>query len=151
MAGVWSIRAARPDDLSAIIIAERECFSDPWSEAGLGEMLQNETVVALVACTPPESGQLAGYLFARTIAGEAEIINLAVRPGHRRRGLGRALLDEGLARVRDRGARDIYLEVRVSNRGAQVLYARAGFTPAGLRPDYYRNPREDAVVLRRSL
>jgi ribosomal-protein-alanine N-acetyltransferase len=147
----WSIRPARFDDLPSLVVAERECFSDPWSEAGLRETLQDETAVALVASWPPESEQLAGYLFARTIAGEGEILNLAVRPACRRQGLARALLWAGLAQLRERGARQIFLEVRESNHAARALYAGAGFRPAGSRPDYYRRPREDAIVLRRDI
>ncbi len=81
------------------------------------------------------------------VAGEAELGNLAVARGWRRRGVGRRMLDWALARARERGARRIFLEVRLSNRAAQALYERRGFVQVGLRRRYYRAPTEDARVL----
>jgi len=112
------------------------------------DTLQDETVAGIVAESPKG---LAGYLLARTIAGETEILNLAVLPGARRAGLGRRLLEIGLAEAAGAGARSVYLEVRESNEAARRLYEGAGFRPVGLRPGYYRRPRENALLLRLSL
>jgi ribosomal-protein-alanine N-acetyltransferase len=101
-------------------------------------------MVRLVAEAPEG---ITGYLLARELAGEAEILNLAVVPEARRAGLGRALLDAGLEQLRQRGATRVWLEVRESNAAAQALYARRGFTTAGRRSRYYRAPVEDALVL----
>ncbi len=79
---------------------------------------------------------------------EAELGNLAVRPEWRARGLGSTLLDAVLAQARERGAGGLFLEVRVSNTAARQLYERAGFRAVGLRPGYYVNPAEDALVMR---
>lgn len=143
-----SIRPIRAEDAVEVAAAERECFPDPWSEAGIQRLLQDETVFGLVA---GDSVGLAGYLLARTIAGEAEILNLAVLPRARRQGLARRLLDRGLAAARERGARSAFLEVRESNDAARNLYLGRGFHPVGLRPAYYRRPTENAVVLQLDL
>ena len=92
-----------------------------------------------------------GYLVGRDVAGSGEILNLAVAPEHRRAGVARALLDQGLELLRLRGAEEAFLEVRASNQAAMALYGGAGFRTVGMRADYYRNPREDALVLRLGL
>lgn len=149
MAGPFRIRPAVAADVSAIAAAERVCFSDPWSPQSLAELFENRTVVVLAA--EPESGvlRLAGYVFARAIAGEGEILNIGVLPEFRSAGLGGDLLDACLARLRDRGAATVFLEVRESNEAAKRLYQSRGFRPVGVRTDYYRKPRENALVLRR--
>jgi ribosomal-protein-alanine N-acetyltransferase len=94
---------------------------------------------------------IVGYLIAREAAGTGEILNLAVDPPWRRRGIAWTLLDAGLVALQRRGTEEVYLEVRVSNDAARLLYQRAGFRPVGRRGGYYRNPLEDALVLRRAL
>ena len=81
-------------------------------------------------------------------ADEGEILNLAVAPAGRRRGLGRALVEAMLEALRTRGIRQVYLEVRESNSSARALYASRGFKEVGRRKAYYRRPVEDAIVLR---
>jgi len=85
------------------------------------------------------------------VAGTGEVLNLAIDPNRRRQGIARALLDEGLEELGSRGATEVFLEVRESNRPAQLLYKDAGFRPVGMRAKYYRNPSEDALVLRLGL
>ncbi|HWA15521.1 MAG TPA: ribosomal protein S18-alanine N-acetyltransferase [Gemmatimonadales bacterium] len=140
----WRIRPAELADADALARLERRCFSDPWSVAAFEELLPLSYVVSLVA---EQGGKIGGYLIAREIAGEAEILNLAVDPDGRRGGLGRTLLEAGLAEVARRGATRVWLEVRESNAAARALYARRGFAAAGRRPRYYRAPVEDALVL----
>ena len=94
---------------------------------------------------------LAGYLIGREAAGTGEVLNLAVAPEFRRRGVGGALLEAGLAALRRRRVEEVFLEVRESNRSAQALYSATGFRPVGQRAAYYRNPKEDALVLRLAL
>lgn len=96
-------------------------------------------------------GEIIGYVVAREAAGTGEILNLAVAPSHRRAGVARALLEAGLAALKRRQVDEVFLEVRVSNEAAQSLYRDAGFLPVGRRRSYYRNPVEDALVLRRAL
>ncbi|MBA3497775.1 MAG: ribosomal protein S18-alanine N-acetyltransferase [Gemmatimonadales bacterium] len=127
---------------------ERRAFSDPWSEASFHEALVSPWTFGLVA----EAGRgMAGYLIAREVAGTGEVLNLAVAPDLRRRGVGGALLEAGLSALRRRKVDEVFLEVRESNISAQALYVGHGFRPVGQRAAYYRNPKEDAVVLRLEL
>ena len=141
----FRIRPAALADAAALVAIERRCFSDPWSEAAFREALSSESSFGLVV----DSGRgPAGYLIGREAAGSGEILNLAVAPEFRRRGIGGALLEEGLAAFRRRCTSEVFLEVRESNHSAQALYLARGFRPVGQRAAYYRNPREDALVLR---
>lgn len=144
----YRIRRAERADVPALASIERRCFSDPWTEAGILESIQSETAFAVVA--ENAEGEL-GYLMARLSGEEGEILNLAVLPGYRRQGVGRRLLEHGLAFLVGRGVREAYLEVRESNLAARDLYLGFGFRPVGVRPHYYRNPAEDALVLRARL
>jgi ribosomal-protein-alanine N-acetyltransferase len=144
----FRIRSAAPADSAALVAIERRCFSDPWSEPSFREALASDWTFGLVAET---NRGIAGYLVGREAAGSGEILNLAVAPEFRRRGIGGELLEEGLSAFQERGAREVFLEVRESNRSAQALYLARGFRPVGQRASYYRNPREDALVLRLAL
>ena len=97
------------------------------------------------------TGAVAGYLVARCVLEEAEILNLAVHPDHTRRGLGTALVQDVLGDLGRAGARKVFLEVRVSNAGAQAFYARLGFESKGRRRGYYSDPPEDALILARDI
>ena len=144
----YRIRSAVAADTSGLYAIERRAFSDPWSEASFREALVSPWSFGLVA----ESGRgVAGYLIGREVAGSGEVLNLAVAPEYRRRGIGGALLGAGLAAFRRRKVDEVFLEVRESNISAQALYAGHGFRPVGQRAAYYRNPREDALVLRLEL
>lgn len=148
MADRWQIRRARPADAGRLMPLERRCFSDPWSAVAFEELLRFPLTVALVAeC----DGEVGGYLIGRAVAEEAEILNLAVTPEERRHGLGSRLLEAGLSALAEAGAQRVWLEVRESNAAAQALYQRRGFTAAGRRARYYKNPVEDALVLRMAL
>lgn len=92
-----------------------------------------------------------GYLVARHMADEAEILNVGVDPGRRRRGVGRTLVAAGLERLAELGVRQVYLEVRESNLAARELYQRFAFLEVARRADYYRRPVEDAVILRAAI
>lgn len=145
MGARFRIRVAEPDDAARLEVLERRCFSDPWSRAGLREMLESGQVVARLA----QSGkQLAGYVFARWAADTGEIMNLAVAPEFRREGLARRLLEAALEALAARGVTEVFLEVRISNQAALALYQTRGFHVAGMRRAYYRYPTEDALVLR---
>jgi ribosomal-protein-alanine N-acetyltransferase len=108
--------------------------------------------VFLVAVVPATGGGgVTGYVIARAIADEGEILNLAVAPDGRRGGVGRALVTEVLRVLGGRGVRDVFLEVRESNAGARALYAAQGFREVGRRSRYYRRPVEDAIILRAAI
>lgn len=148
MAEPCRIRQATPADVPALHQLERVCFPDPWSAEGLSSALEPPHGWGLVA----ESSQgLDGYLIGREVGGSGEVLNLAIAPGARRRGLGRALLRQGLAGMAARGVSEVFLEVRASNAAARFLYEGEGFRVVGVRRGYYRSPQEDALVLRRDL
>jgi ribosomal-protein-alanine N-acetyltransferase len=99
--------------------------------------------LALVA---ERDGRVAGYLYARAAADEAEILNLAVAAGDRRGGVGRALVSAALGQMAG-PVRQVFLEVRASNETARRFYESLGFREVGHRRRYYRRPREDAIVM----
>ena len=144
----YRIRPAVLADAAALVAIERRSFGDPWSEASFREALNSSWTFVLVAQT---GRGVAGYLVGREAAGTGEVLNLAVAPEFRRRGVGDALLQEGLVAFRHNGVDEVFLEVRESNSSARALYARHGFRPVGQRSAYYRNPKEDALVLRLEL
>jgi len=141
----YRIRRAVSADAPALVALERACFGDPWAESSFREALETPWTFGLVA---DDGGRIAGYLIGRDVAGSGEVLNLAVDPAQRRSGVASALLREGLRTLGERGAEEVFLEVRASNAAAIELYRGSGFRPVGVRSDYYRNPREDALVLR---
>jgi ribosomal-protein-alanine N-acetyltransferase len=144
----WTIRPAAHRDVAATAALERRCFSDPWSEVAIGETFGAPGMVSLVALN---GDLLQGYVIARAIAGEGEILNLAVAPEVRGRQLGGRLLDAMLERLRQAAVREVFLEVRERNAAARRLYLSRGFEEVGRRGRYYRHPVEDAIVLRLDL
>ncbi|HYC98924.1 GNAT family N-acetyltransferase [Brevundimonas sp.] len=114
----------------------------PWSEAAFTALLEQPGVFPVEATD--------GFILMRTVADEAEILTLAVRPAARRAGLGGRLVGEGVRAAAARGAVRVFLEVAEDNAAARALYARAGFTEAGRRPGYYAGAdggRRDALLL----
>ena len=121
-------------------------FAAPWDAAAFSALVDQDGVFVLAE---PD-----GFILLRTVADEAEILTLAVRPDARRRGLGARLVREGGISAAVRGARRLFLEVAEGNAAARALYAGAGFDVAGRRPGYYARSggdREDALILARNL
>lgn len=117
-----------------------------WSEVSIRNSLLDEHTIALVR----ESGdELSGCIFGVNVAGDAEILNLAVKPTHRRRGIGRELVQRVLEHWKGEAVRRVFLEVRESNAAAIKLYRGCGFRHASRRKKYYSVPEEDALVLER--
>lgn len=148
MADPCQIRPARQADIAALGRIERACFADPWTERSLGEAIRSGQGISLVAV---DGEEVAGYLLATHAGGSGEILNLAVAPGGRRQGVGRALLDRALEHLAGAEAQQVFLEVRESNGAALALYQGRGFRIVGTRRGYYRLPEEDALVLRLDL
>jgi len=142
------VRIRRMDeaDLSAVLRIERASFAVPWTAATFLGLLRRSDAHLLVA---EVDEALVGYAAVWIVADQAELGDIAVAAGRRRRGIGTRLLLAVFDLVERRGVRELFLEVRVSNDDAQRLYARHGFTEVGRRKDYYTRPREDALVLRR--
>ena len=145
MANRCRVRVATEADLGGIVAIEQEAFSDPWSLESFRSLLSQ---LALVA---GDGDEVAGYIIAHWAGEESEILNLAVLPEQRRRGIARRLVEEAVERLVADGARMVFLEVRESNEGARAFYEGLGFRHVGRRPRYYNRPREDALVLAREL
>ena len=130
------------DPAARLAALHATAFVAPWDAAAFAALLGQDGVFVL---EDPD-----GFILLRTVADEAEILTLAVRPDARRRGLGARLVREGGVAAAARGARRLFLEVAEGNAAALALYARAGFVGAGRRPGYYARPggdREDALIL----
>lgn len=143
-AAILSLRRAVLADLPRLVEIQRlSPQAAQWTEQDYRQLLTGAGVSQCVAAE--RLGELAGFLiFQRPAPDQVEILNLAVSPAQRRKGVGMGLLDH----VLELGAAEIFLEVRAGNEPAQIFYRRAGFRLAGRRPGYYRNPAEDAVVMR---
>ena len=125
---------------------EKLCFSDPWSENSVASELHNPLSLWLVAL---EGETLVGYVGSQTVMGETDMMNVAVHPDHRRQGIALALIRALIEALQARESHSLTLEVRVSNVPAIGLYESLGFQEAGRRRNYYRNPKEDALILRK--
>ena len=125
---------------------EKICFSDPWSERSIAYELTNPLSAWFVAV---ENGVVLGYVGSQAVLDEADMMNIAVSPEARRCGIAQGLVAVLVAALQAKGVRCLTLEVRVSNEPAITLYHKLGFTQVGRRPNYYRNPKEDALILRK--
>ena len=125
---------------------EKLCFSDPWSESSISSELKNELAYWLVAL---EGETVAGYIGSQTVMGETDMMNIAIHPDYRRRGIAETLVNSLVDALKAQGSHCLTLEVRASNLPAQALYEKLGFALLGKRPRYYHNPREDAYILRK--
>jgi len=138
------LRLLTPWDAPALAALEALVFADAWGEAQFRDLLGQDHFLAAGAFGP--SG-LCAYLTAYSVAGELEIVNVAVDPALRGQGLGRALLLYFLEQGRLRGAGRAVLEVRSGNAPALALYTGSGFVQVGMRKRYYTDSGEDALVL----
>ena len=145
-----TLRPARPEDIDDITRIERDSFADPWSEESFRRILGGHSAIFQVLIVGGEN-VVAGYIIAFVIGPDAELLNVAVDPAYRRRGLAGQMLDAVLIQLGLNGVRTAFLEVRESNRAARGLYGSRGFQEIGRRRNYYRRPVEDALVMRRML
>ena len=132
--------------VSQVAEMEKICFADPWSEKSVASELTNPLSLWLVAL---EGERVAGYVGSQSVLGESDMMNVAVHPEFRRRGIAEALVQELVAQLKKKGNYCLMLEVRASNDPARKLYEKLGFVQVGLRKNYYRNPKEDACILRK--
>lgn len=146
-----TLRTATADDLEAIMALERASFpTDAWSEAMMREELASRHGRYLVL---EEAGRLIGYGGIRAVRGgtDADIQTIALVEGARGRGRGRGLLRSLLTEAGERGAREVFLEVRADKPIPQALYVSEGFVEIARRPNYYQPDGVDAIVMRLDL
>ena len=139
-----TLRRAGFADCEILEFLHASCFPyEPWDAAAFAGLLASPGMFALLTLGGGE-GEPAGFILARAIAGEAEIVTIAVNPAHQRAGLGAALLRGALEAASGAGAEAVFLEVAENNNPAYQLYTRHGFIKIGRRPNYYR--QKDAAV-----
>lgn len=148
-----TIEDMKEGDLSEVLKIEEESFSDPWTYSMFNAELSNPFSYQWVArgVARDNSVVLTGFICFWIVEDEAHILDLAVHPLYRRRGVGSLLIKTSLDYWKDAGVKSAYLEVRESNEDARRLYERFGFKVITRRPKYYTRPREDAYVMFRDL
>jgi ribosomal-protein-alanine N-acetyltransferase len=140
------LRRLQMRDLNAIERIERASYPTPWSRSMFASELAKSSSICLGAFEL-DSDELVGYLVISRYVDAWHVMNVAVSPDHRRRGIGTTLLEQLFELTAGRGRRGYTLEVRVSNRDAIALYERLGFKPRGVRRGYYTDNREDALIM----
>ena len=126
---------------------ERICFgTEAWSEKSVASELNNPLSFWLVAV---DGERVAGYVGSQTVLDESDMMNVAVHPDYRKQGIATALIVGLVEELRKRGSRCLTLEVRASNENAISVYQKLQFQEVGRRKNYYRNPKEDALILRK--
>ncbi len=141
------IRQMDGTHVEQIAALEKLCFSDPWPVEGIAPELTNPLSFWLVAM---DGDTLAGYIGSQSCVPDADVMNVAVAPDYRRRGIARQLIESLVWQLQQREVTRLTLEVRASNGAAISLYESLGFGQVGLRKNYYRNPREDALILQKT-
>ena len=136
------------DEFHVAQVAELEkiCFNDPWSVNSIASELNNRLSLWLVAV---EDERVVGYVGSQTVLGETDMMNIATHPDYRKQGVGTSLILALIKELDKRGSHSLMLEVRASNAAAISVYQKLGFEEVGKRRNYYRNPKEDALILRK--
>jgi len=144
------LREMTKDDIPEVERVEQTCFSDAWSEKLLSDMLESKWDEAWVLAAG--DGTVIGYANFRFLAGEGELMRIAVLPEHRGRGESKKLMDRLEISAKEKEAPDLTLEVRAGNTSAVTLYKSYGFQAEAVRKNYYHDPVEDAFIMwRRSV
>lgn len=132
--------------IAEIAALEKICFSDPWSETSISSELRNPLSLWLVAL---EDDRVVGYVGSQSVLDGADMMNIAIDPAYRRRGVALELVERLEMALKEKGVICLALEVRASNAAAIALYEKLGFSVIGKRPNYYRHPKEDALIMRK--
>ncbi len=140
------LRRLEMRDLNAIERIERASYPTPWSRSMFASELAKPSSICIGAFDL-ETHELVGYLVISRYVDAWHVMNVAIAPGHRRRGIATTLLERLFELTAGRGRRGYTLEVRVSNGGAVSLYERLGFKARGIRRGYYTDNREDALIM----
>ncbi|MDX9999927.1 MAG: ribosomal protein S18-alanine N-acetyltransferase [Polyangia bacterium] len=141
-----TVAKATADDLEAICEIEQISFPTPWSRQALADELDRPWSIFRVL--KGRGGELLAYLNYWVVYDEVHVLNVATHPSHRRRGYARLLLGQMVLLARKNACREVQLEVRPSNLAARRLYESLGFAKVGVRPGYYPDSGEDALLYR---
>lgn len=145
----WTIRKFQTHDAGALAkILQSSAEASQWPTESYAQLTNLPGSLALVC---EEGGNVSGFLIARQVIDEAEVLNVAVLPEARRQGRASGLLATALDQFRRSGALRVFLEVRTSNQPAIAFYRKHGFTDSGRRKTYYRDPIEDALCMEQKL
>ena len=138
------IREMSYKDIDKVSLIEEECFSMPWKPDDFRQMIENDNMTYVVATL---DGEIIGGAGLRCILTDGEITNVAITKEHRGKGYSKPMLDNLMELGRKLGCEAFTLEVRVSNESAIRLYKSLGFKEAGIRPNFYDKPKEDALIM----
>lgn len=140
-----TIRWMTIEDIDQVLEIEALSFKTPWLRASFENELLMNNLARYMVCT--EDGMIAGYIGCWHIVDEGHITNIAVHPNFRRQGIGKLLIEELMRYARSEKIESLTLEVRVTNEPAIKLYQSFGFKSAGVRPKYYQDTNEDALIM----
>ena len=143
MMNITEMNASRVPQVAQL---EQLCFADPWSEKSIASELTSKWSYWLVAV---EDDRVVGYIGSQSSIDESDVMNVAVHPDYRRKGIAENLINHLVEELKNRGGHALLLEVRASNAPAIALSEKLGFLQVGCRKNYYHNPREDALILRK--
>jgi ribosomal-protein-alanine N-acetyltransferase len=143
-----TLRDMTASDLAAVVAIERASYSVPWSDTTFRGLLRRRDAEMVIA---EADGRVVGYAVFWCVLDQGELGNVAVAGESRGLHIGARLVEDVIRRAARRRVRDVFLEVRPSNTVARRLYERHGFEPVGRRRNYYQQPVEDALVLRRHI
>ena len=141
------LRTMTEADIPYVALMEQMIFTDPWSEKVYRETFAIDGVEYVVATDTEAEDKITGVAGIRNIVGTGEITNVMILPEYRRQGIAKQMLKDLLERGRRLGAEEFTLEVRINNTPAIKLYEGLGFVNEGIRPGFYNNPKEDAVIM----
>ncbi len=141
------IQSATLNHSASIAALEEMCFSHPWSERAVTEFLQNDLSHCFIATSENEPDIAIGYIGLYIVLDNADITNIAVHKDFRRRSIASSLISRVIDFCRDKGVSKIALEVRSENTAARNLYEKYGFCEVGIRKNYYKDPKDDAVLM----
>jgi len=133
--------------VAQVAALEKLCFgTEAWSEKSVASELENKLALWIVA---EDEDRVLGYVGSQTVMEETDMMNIAVHPDCRKQGIATGLIVGLIDALKQQGSHSLTLEVRASNAPAIALYEKLGFSQVGCRKNYYRNPKEDALILRK--
>jgi len=142
----WTIRQMTEEDVAAVAVLEEENFSRPWSFDAFSKTLSDENYIVIIA---KDRDALLGYCVLLCTGEEADITNVCTAPAARGKGVATEMLTALMEEGKTRGVTEFFLEVRESNIPAKNLYTKLGFEEIGLRKNYYEEPKEHAVLMKK--